>query len=89
MASQRSTLVQGIVVDARGRPLAGARVGWVEGPVPLPDVMLLSDAAGQFTLAAPAPGSYRLRADTDHHGHAEATVQAAGQPLALTLRLPR
>jgi protocatechuate 3,4-dioxygenase beta subunit len=89
MATQRSTLVQGTVVDARGKPLAGARVGWVDGPVPLPDVMMLTDAGGRFTLAAPAPGPYRLRADSDRHGHAEVVVQAAGQPLVLTLQLPR
>lgn len=89
MAGARSTLIEGTVVDARGRPLAGARVAWLNGPVPLPDVMLLTDAAGRFTLAAPVPGAYRLRADSDRHGHLEADVQAAGQPLSLRLALPR
>ena len=87
--AQATTLIHGRVVDAHGQPVAQARVGWADGPVALPDVMLLSDAQGRFTLAAPAPGHYTLQCHSDAHGQARLAVQAAGQPLTLTLRLPR
>ena len=83
-----TTLIHGRVLDARGRALAGARISWAEGPVPLPDVALLSDAQGRFTLAAPPPGRYVLRADSDA-GRASATVHAAGAPLTLELTVGR
>ncbi len=84
-----TTLIHGSVVDAQGQPVAGGRISWVKGPVALPDVMLLSDARGGFTLAAPAPGDYTLRCDTDDHGSVEQALKAAGKPLAVRLELPR
>ena len=89
MAGAASTVVQGRAIDAKGRPVAGARVGWASGPVDLPDVMLLTDAKGRFTIAAPVPGDYTLRCDTDRAGSASLALQAAGKPLTVTLQLPR
>ena len=84
-----ATLIEGLVLGARGRAVAGARVGWVSGPVPLPDVMLLTDAQGRFRLAAPVPGTYRLSCNDDAEGSASVELQASGKPLTLTLRLVR
>jgi hypothetical protein len=37
-----------------------ARVFIASGPVPTPDIALLTDEEGRFTLHAPAPGSYLI-----------------------------
>lgn len=82
-------LITGQVLDARGRPVAGARLDWVQAPVGLPDVALLSGADGGFTLAVPAAGRYRLRASSDTHGQVEADLDARPGTLHLDLHLPR
>ena len=81
------SLIQGVVLNARGQPVAGARVSWVQAPVAMPDVSLLTDSDGRFTLAAPVPGRYTLRCDSDHQGSAQQVLQARGQPLELKLTL--
>ena len=57
--------------------------------MPLPDMALVTDHDGRFTLAAPAPGAYTLRGDTDTHGSVQQVLQAQGQAMQVTLRLPR
>ena len=82
------SLLTGRVLTAAGRPVAGARVHFVRGPVALPDVALLTDANGAFTLSAPAPGTYQLGCAAD--GFAPATVAvdvAGGQPAKVEIRL--
>jgi hypothetical protein len=69
-------LVRGRVVDEQGHPAAGARIMIVSGPQPAPDIALLADGAGQFALAFPAPGTWRLLAATDT-GSGEASVTLA------------
>lgn len=58
--STNPPVVAGVVVDARGNPVEGARVYFVEGPVPLPDIAALTDDSGRFALSAPVPGTYQL-----------------------------
>ncbi len=82
-------LITGHVLDARGRPVAGARLDWVQAPVALPDVALLSGPDGGFTLAVPAAGRYRLRVSSDAHGQAEADLDARPGTVGLDLHLPR
>ena len=53
-------VIAGVVVDAKGNPVEGARVYFIEGPVPLPDIAALTDDAGRFRLTAPVPGNYEL-----------------------------
>ena len=83
------SLIRGLVLDAQGHPVAGARVSWALAPVPVPEVALLTDAGGRFTLTAPALGRYTLRCDSDHQGHAELALQATGQVMRVTLKLKR
>lgn len=85
----KSSLIEGQVLDARGHPVAGARISWVQAPVPMPDVAMLSDTQGRFTVAAPAKGAYTLRCDSDTRGSVQQALQATGQPLQVTLKLPR
>ncbi len=58
--STNPPVVAGVVVDARGNPIEGARVYFVVGPVPLPDIAALTDGSGRFALTAPVPGTYQL-----------------------------
>ena len=52
--------ITGLVLDTRGNPIEGARVYFVEGPVPLPDIAALTESSGHFTLFVPIPGTYQL-----------------------------
>lgn len=87
--SQAALLIRGQVVDARGRPVAGARLMWHSAPVDLPDVAALSGADGGFVLAVPVTGRYRLACQSDTHGQAMADITVAADGAQLTMRLPR
>ena len=58
--SVNPSTIAGVVVDARGNPVEEARVYFVEGPVPLPDIAALTDSSGRFALSAPVPGIYLI-----------------------------
>ncbi len=85
----KTSLIEGVVQDARGRPVAGARVSWAHAPMPVPDMAVLTDGQGRFVLSAPAPGPYKLRADSDAQGFVEQALQAVGKPVQVTLTMPR
>jgi hypothetical protein len=53
-------VISGVVVDAEDNPLEGARVYFVAGPIPLPDIAALTDSNGRFALSAPVSGTYQL-----------------------------
>ena len=71
-------LVSGTVRDPQRRPVSLARVYFTGGPSPLPDVAALTDAAGRFSLSAPAPGTYTVGCAADGFAPASATVDVAG-----------
>jgi hypothetical protein len=52
--------IAGVVVDARGDPVEGARVYVERAPVPVPDRATLTDRSGRFELWAPSTGTYHL-----------------------------
>jgi hypothetical protein len=58
--SVNPAVIAGVVVDAEGNPVEEARVYFVEGPVPLPDIAALTDSSGRFALSAPVSGTYQL-----------------------------
>jgi hypothetical protein len=72
-----AALIAGQVHDANGQPVALARVAFVDGPGPIPDVGMLTGADGSFTLSAPAAGIYRIGIYSDDHLPLTATVTAA------------
>jgi hypothetical protein len=51
----------GRVVDGGGVPVPNAYIAIVAGSVPMPEIALLSDQDGRFSLRLP-PGSFTLRA---------------------------
>jgi hypothetical protein len=72
------TVVRGTVRDAAGKPVAGARVFFASGPVPVPDVAAVTDAEGRFALSAPAAGTYRIECHAEGPGAATAMVTVPG-----------
>jgi Carboxypeptidase regulatory-like domain len=50
--------ISGVVKDNNGNPISGARVSFISGPVPLPDIAALTDNNGSFVISAPVPGEY-------------------------------
>ena len=75
---KRGVRVRGIVVDAAARPLAGARVRFVDGMTSLlPDMRTsnhdsVTGSDGRFELLLDDPGRFRLRAQ--HPAHAAGVV---------------
>jgi hypothetical protein len=81
-------VIRGVVVDAGGRPIAGARVSFRSGPGPLPDIAALTARDGSFAVTAPAAGTYELAAVGDEGAPGTATVAVApGETATVTLRL--
>jgi hypothetical protein len=58
--SNNPPVIAGMIVDAEDNPIEGARVYFVEGPVPLPDIAALTDESGHFALSVPVSGTYQL-----------------------------
>jgi len=86
--TQATTLIQGQVRDTKGLPVALARVTFVDGPGPLPDVAMLTGADGSFTLSAPTAGTYRIGIYADNRPPLTATVTATATAGAIaTLQL--
>ncbi len=77
---QRRTPVKGEVLDERtGRPIAGARVRWLDADrVPDPTTERRTDAAGRFETAAPPGGVLRAEA-FEYRGGEAARAGAAGE----------
>ena len=78
------TLVTGVVVFATGQPVAGALIVIVDATVPMPEIALVADERGRFTIHLPE-GSFRLRAESGgRRGEADVTAPAASH-VRLTL----
>jgi len=89
MANSQS-VISGLVLDPDGQPVPDARIYFIEGPVPLPDIALLTDANGAFTLTAPAPGTYTIGGTADGFEPATITVDVKrGQGVKVEIRLRR
>lgn len=65
--TQNTSVISGVVKDSNGNPVSAARVSFVSGPVPLPDIAGLTDVDGTFVLSAPAPGDYIIEVVTNQY----------------------
>ena len=76
--------IVGVVVDEEGRPVEGARVVVLET-----GEEAMTDEAGRFSVAVPAPGTYTLRAEAVNFLPAvkEVSVVAVGTTDAGTIQL--
>ena len=52
--------IAGLVLDAKGKPVEGARVYFEEGPVALPEITARTDSRGRFALSPPIQGTYQI-----------------------------
>jgi Carboxypeptidase regulatory-like domain len=88
MTPSRSAVIRGTVLTGGGEPLRGARVYFVRGPVPLPDIAALTAQDGSFVLSAPAAGEYQIGAAADGFAPSAVSVRVTEADSAnVTLRL--
>ena len=83
--------VRGRVIDAGGAPVAGARVTIVESPAPMPEMAMVTDEEGRFSLFLPA-GRFLLHADGDEGASGTAVVEAgekAGRDMLIRVEQKR
>ncbi len=84
------TMISGTVLDPHRQPVSDAQIYFIEGPVPLPDVALLTDSKGRFTLGAPAPGMYTLGCHADGFVSTSIAVNVKrGQENQVTIQLKK
>ena len=81
--------LSGIVLDAAGQPVAGARVYLVGAPGPVPDMAVLTGADGRFVLGAARAGRYEVACSNDAGDSASARVEVEARGAAVELRLAR
>lgn len=60
-----SLVLDGVVTDRGGSPVANARVVLAAGPVSLPDIAALTDEGGHFSFSVPVAGLYQVAAYAD------------------------
>ncbi|MBC8083650.1 MAG: carboxypeptidase regulatory-like domain-containing protein [Hymenobacter sp.] len=79
------------VTDPQGRPVVGARGYFTAGPEPLPEIAALTDQHGQFSLSAPAAGTYQLGCTAENFVPATVTVRVPrdAPPAPVEIRLHR
>ena len=59
------SVISGSVYSASRHAVSGARVYFTSGPVALPDITILSDAQGKFSLSVPVAGTYQIGCTAD------------------------
>lgn len=59
------SVIFGVVRDDTGNPVPHARVSFLAGPVPLPDIAALTELDGTFALSAPVAGEYVIAVDIE------------------------
>lgn len=74
----KPSVITGKVRTADGQPVAMARLYWLSGPVALPDITMLTDATGNFSLSAPVAGTYQVGCIADGFAPVTATVDVKG-----------
>ena len=83
-----ASVISGVVRGPDGTPIPNARVYFISGPVPLPEIAAMTDSSGEFSLTAPAPGEYVIEAVTDEFGPRSSKAKVkANKPVRLTLSL--
>lgn len=81
-------VLSGRVSDATGKPVALARIYFTDGPDPLPEIALLTDTSGNFSMSVPQPGTYKLGCSADGFATVTVPVQVTGNkdsPVKITL----
>ena len=80
--------ITGTVIDHRGQVVAGAQISIGRSPTPMPDLVIITDADGRFTFAAPSPGHYQLVAYAEGYRIARIGIDVADDaPTTTTIKL--
>lgn len=88
MMNTNPGVIVGKVRTADGRPVAMARIYFTSGPVALPDITMLTDATGHFSLSAPVAGAYQIGCTADGFAPATASIDVKqGQQVQIELVL--
>jgi hypothetical protein len=74
------TRLLGTVTGPDGERIEEASVYFMEGPVPLPDIAQLTNEQGEFRMAAPVPGTYRIGVRAGDSEPIEMTVEIRDEP---------
>jgi hypothetical protein len=72
-----SAVVRGTVLGPDGSPVPQARVYFVTGPEPFPDIAALTDQEGRFALAGAAGGPYGIECAAEGFERERVTVDLA------------
>jgi hypothetical protein len=79
-------LRRGRVIDADGRPVAGAFVSVTWGTAPTPDIARRTGDDGAFQVGLP-PGRFRIRATASESRSGEVEVEGGeGDEIAITVK---
>lgn len=74
----------GRVVDSTGAPVPHARIVIASGSVPMPEIALVADGEGRFSLRLP-PGVFTLRAHAEVRTGEVAVQAPADDEIVLTV----
>jgi hypothetical protein len=74
--SNMAALIRGVVRSIEGSPIVQARAYFVGAPAAVPDIAALTNERGEFTLSAPAAGTYRVECAAEGFSGKTVTVDA-------------
>jgi hypothetical protein len=74
-----STIISGSVHGPNG-PIADARVYFIAGPDPLPDIAALTDSDGTFVMTVPGAGKYKIQISADGFPEKSISFDVVQQP---------
>ncbi len=81
------SVIFGVVKGRNGKPVSGARVSFITGPVPLPDIAALTDAKGAFALSTPVLGEYVIEVVSEEFAAKRVSVAVKGKDEHIEVRL--
>lgn len=84
-----SPTIAGQVRGSTGEPVPGARVVVESAPGAVPDIAILTDADGRFTLGTVGAGDYLVAAHADGYEPTRAAVVVVDTPVSVDLRMTK
>ncbi len=82
--------VVGVVRDAAGKPIVGARIGLVSGPGPMIEMTVLTNERGEYSWPNLAPGPWTLSAHADgYKGQEKAVTVPTGATATLDFAMEK
>lgn len=84
---EQAVIIQGVVQTGDGEAVAGARIYFISGPGPLPDIAALTGNDGTFILSVPTTGEYVIGASAGETLTGKIRVRAAETPVEATITM--